>query len=346
MARAQGAAFEMQRLHGMGEGVYREVMSALPELHAARLRAGRRTPRPARLPRAPPARERRQLVVRAPAGRRRACRSTSCSRRRCSACRARAQPLPRDLYGPARINPHGVDLAVHRPARAAARRASARWRCRRCAKPTPPRSMPRCSACARRSPPGTRGRSHERAHILERAAERLEARLPQFCALLVAEGRKTWGDCVSEVREAIDFCRYYALRGRTRLAPMVLPGPTGERNELRLHGRGVFVCISPVELPARDLRRPGGRGAGGRQRGRRQAGRTNTRRGAGVRRAAARGRRAAPTRWHCCTAPARRSARRWWPHRALRRRLLHRLARRSPSTSSARWPRATDRSCR
>ena len=90
---------------------------------------------------------------------------------------------------------------------------------------------------------------HERAHILELAAERLEARLPQFCALLVAEGRKTWGDCVSEVREAIDFCRYYALEARTRLAPMVLPGPTGERNELRLHGRGVFVCISPWNFP-------------------------------------------------------------------------------------------------
>jgi len=89
----------------------------------------------------------------------------------------------------------------------------------------------------------------ERAAILERAAERLEARLAPFCALLVREGKKTWGDAVSEVREAIDFCRYYALEARTRLAPIVLPGPTGESNELRMHGRGVFVCISPWNFP-------------------------------------------------------------------------------------------------
>jgi len=89
----------------------------------------------------------------------------------------------------------------------------------------------------------------ERAELLERAADRLEARLPAYCALLVREGRKTWGDCVSEVREAIDFCRYYAQQARTRLAPQVLPGPTGESNELRLHGRGVFVCISPWNFP-------------------------------------------------------------------------------------------------
>jgi RHH-type proline utilization regulon transcriptional repressor/proline dehydrogenase/delta 1-pyrroline-5-carboxylate dehydrogenase len=89
----------------------------------------------------------------------------------------------------------------------------------------------------------------ERAALLERAADRLEAREAAYAALLVREGRKTWGDCVAEVREAIDFCRYYALQARTRLAPMVLPGPTGESNELRLHGRGVFVCISPWNFP-------------------------------------------------------------------------------------------------
>ena len=57
------------------------------------------------------------------------------------------------------------------------------------------------------------------------------------------------GDCVAEVREAVDFCRYYALQARTRLAPMTLPGPTGESNELPLHGRGVFVCICPWNFP-------------------------------------------------------------------------------------------------
>jgi RHH-type proline utilization regulon transcriptional repressor/proline dehydrogenase/delta 1-pyrroline-5-carboxylate dehydrogenase len=57
------------------------------------------------------------------------------------------------------------------------------------------------------------------------------------------------GDCIAEVREAVDFCRYYAQQAETRLAPIALPGPTGESNELRLHGRGVFVCISPWNFP-------------------------------------------------------------------------------------------------
>jgi RHH-type proline utilization regulon transcriptional repressor/proline dehydrogenase/delta 1-pyrroline-5-carboxylate dehydrogenase len=77
----------------------------------------------------------------------------------------------------------------------------------------------------------------------------LELRLAEFCALLVLEGRKTMADAVAEVREAIDFCRYYAQQAEARLAPQLLPGPTGESNELRLHGRGVFVCISPWNFP-------------------------------------------------------------------------------------------------
>jgi RHH-type proline utilization regulon transcriptional repressor/proline dehydrogenase/delta 1-pyrroline-5-carboxylate dehydrogenase len=89
----------------------------------------------------------------------------------------------------------------------------------------------------------------ERAALLERAADRLEARSPEFCALLVKEAHKTWGDCVAEVREAVDFCRYYAMQARERLADQELPGPTGESNVLRLHGRGVFVCISPWNFP-------------------------------------------------------------------------------------------------
>jgi RHH-type proline utilization regulon transcriptional repressor/proline dehydrogenase/delta 1-pyrroline-5-carboxylate dehydrogenase len=56
-------------------------------------------------------------------------------------------------------------------------------------------------------------------------------------------------DCIAEVREAVDFCRYYAVQAQARLAEQVLPGPTGESNLLRLHGRGVFVCISPWNFP-------------------------------------------------------------------------------------------------
>ena len=51
---------------------------------------------------------------------------------------------------------------------------------------------------------------------------------------------------MAEVREAVDFCRYYADQAEQRLAEQTLPGPTGESNVLRLHGRGVFVCISPM----------------------------------------------------------------------------------------------------
>jgi RHH-type transcriptional regulator, proline utilization regulon repressor / proline dehydrogenase / delta 1-pyrroline-5-carboxylate dehydrogenase len=65
----------------------------------------------------------------------------------------------------------------------------------------------------------------------------------------VKEAHKTLGDCVAEVREAVDFCRYYADQAEQRLATQTLPGPTGEHNELRIHGRGVFVCISPWNFP-------------------------------------------------------------------------------------------------
>jgi RHH-type proline utilization regulon transcriptional repressor/proline dehydrogenase/delta 1-pyrroline-5-carboxylate dehydrogenase len=90
----------------------------------------------------------------------------------------------------------------------------------------------------------------ERAAALERAADAMQASMADFVSLIVREGRRTYADAVSEVREAIDFCRYYALEARKRFgAPLVLPGPAGERNELRLHGRGVFACISPWNFP-------------------------------------------------------------------------------------------------
>jgi len=90
----------------------------------------------------------------------------------------------------------------------------------------------------------------ERAACLTRAADLLEERRGQFLSLLVREAGKTLPDAVAEVREAVDFCRYYAARARELFgAPMEMPGPTGERNTLSLHGRGVFVCISPWNFP-------------------------------------------------------------------------------------------------
>jgi len=89
-----------------------------------------------------------------------------------------------------------------------------------------------------------------RAKVLEHAADLLEARMPQFLALCVKEAGKTLPDSVAEVREAVDFLRYYAQQARARLAqPETLPGPTGESNQLFLHGRGVFACISPWNFP-------------------------------------------------------------------------------------------------
>src|SRR5438132_372454 len=90
----------------------------------------------------------------------------------------------------------------------------------------------------------------ERAACLTRAADLLQQRRGLFLSLLVREAGKTLPDAVAEVREAVDFCRYYAARGRELFAsPQELRGPTGERNLLSLHGRGVFVCISPWNFP-------------------------------------------------------------------------------------------------
>ena len=89
----------------------------------------------------------------------------------------------------------------------------------------------------------------ERAALLRRAGDALDARLAEFCGLLVREAGKTWGDAVAEVREAVDFCRYYADQAELRLADQLLPGPTAKAICLRLHGRGVFVCISPWNFP-------------------------------------------------------------------------------------------------
>jgi RHH-type proline utilization regulon transcriptional repressor/proline dehydrogenase/delta 1-pyrroline-5-carboxylate dehydrogenase len=90
----------------------------------------------------------------------------------------------------------------------------------------------------------------ERARILRDTAALFEEHRPELVALCVAEAGKCIPDALSEVREAVDFLRYYASEAeRLMSVPFVLPGPTGERNELSLAGRGVFVCISPWNFP-------------------------------------------------------------------------------------------------
>ncbi|KCZ55702.1 pyrroline-5-carboxylate dehydrogenase [Hyphomonas beringensis] len=90
----------------------------------------------------------------------------------------------------------------------------------------------------------------ERAKHLRAMGDILEENMTRLIALMAREGGKTLGDGVAEVREAVDFCRYYAKQAEADFTgPTRLPGPTGETNQISLHGRGVFCCISPWNFP-------------------------------------------------------------------------------------------------
>lgn len=89
----------------------------------------------------------------------------------------------------------------------------------------------------------------QRAACLDRLASLLEQHRAPLMAIAVQEAKKTIPDALAEVREAVDFCRYYAARARHDLAPVELPGPTGERNVLRHEGRGVWAAIAPWNFP-------------------------------------------------------------------------------------------------
>jgi RHH-type proline utilization regulon transcriptional repressor/proline dehydrogenase/delta 1-pyrroline-5-carboxylate dehydrogenase len=92
--------------------------------------------------------------------------------------------------------------------------------------------------------------SEARAEILERAADLFEADRPALMGLMVREAGKTLANAQGDLREAVDHLRYAAAEGRRSFAaPLELKGATGERNELSLHGRGVFACISPWNFP-------------------------------------------------------------------------------------------------
>jgi RHH-type proline utilization regulon transcriptional repressor/proline dehydrogenase/delta 1-pyrroline-5-carboxylate dehydrogenase len=157
-------------------------------------------------------------------------------------------PLPRDLY-PDRANSLGLDLsrrdvldALHEQVRGFALSPRPRESSRADLDATIARAESAFTGWCR-VPPG------ERADRLEAAAGLIEARTGELVSLIVLEGRRTYGDAVAEVREAADFCRYYARRARIDFAPTPLAGPAGERNELALHGRGVVACISPWNFP-------------------------------------------------------------------------------------------------
>ncbi len=189
-------------------------------------------------------------------------------------------PLPRDLYGAERPNSAGVDLsdpAALVPLAAAMDAATrAGWRAgpiiggvmrpgqaQKIADPADRRravgevSLADAAVAnealdrARRAQPDwDRIGGGQRAQCLDRAAELMERAGPELMALAVREAGKTIPDALAELREAADYCRYYAARAREDFAAVTpLPGPTGESNRLALRGRGVFACISPWNFP-------------------------------------------------------------------------------------------------
>jgi RHH-type proline utilization regulon transcriptional repressor/proline dehydrogenase/delta 1-pyrroline-5-carboxylate dehydrogenase len=246
-AHPQGTPFELQRLHGMGEGIYREVVQR-PDAPPLRIYA--------------PVGEHRDLLAylvrrllengaNSSFVHQLADEAVTPQMLLASPLRAPSRsvlPMPLQLFGAARANSKGVDLAAERerlpllaalsvPMPAAPNDASAEG----------------AAAAMDALHAAQRGWNAtplpERCAVLLRAGDALERRTSEFAGLLAQEGGKTLGDAVAEIREAVDFCRYYAEQAAARLAPQTLPGPTGERNELRLHGRGVFVCISPWNFP-------------------------------------------------------------------------------------------------
>ena len=88
-----------------------------------------------------------------------------------------------------------------------------------------------------------------RADCLDRLADLLERHRDELMAICVQEAKKSIADSIGEVREAADFCRYYAMQARAKMQPIELPGPTGERNMLHLDGRGVWATIAPRNFP-------------------------------------------------------------------------------------------------
>ena len=188
-------------------------------------------------------------------------------------------PLPIDLYGSARKNSTGVDLSIaadrDRLVAAVAKLEVLT------ARPIVAGKETGTGASAPRTSPGDRGRTigqawdagdwdidqafsaakaaqpawdarggHGRAQILRGMADALEGHRDRLIAICTLEAGKTYGDGAAEVREAADFCRYYAhLAERQFSGPETLKGPVGEVNQLSLHGRGVFACISPWNFP-------------------------------------------------------------------------------------------------
>ncbi|HEX8621576.1 MAG TPA: L-glutamate gamma-semialdehyde dehydrogenase [Allosphingosinicella sp.] len=157
-----------------------------------------------------------------------------------------AIPLPSQLFAPERANSQGLDLND---------RAELERVAKIVAQPLDfaPSSTPEAEQLVTRALKGFEDWSkrsvEERSAALERLADLLEQERDMLMRIAVQEAKKTIPDALAEVREAVDFCRYYAAQARLHLQPVELPGPTGERNVLRMEGRGAWVCIAPWNFP-------------------------------------------------------------------------------------------------
>ena len=246
MGAKSGAPFELQRLHGMAEGVYREVLKN--PLIACRVYApvGAHKDLLAYLVRRLLENGANSSFVHQLADENVALPDLLISPLRLEP--ESSLPLPPELFGSARKNSAGLDLTVQ------AMREPLLSAYRTVAVPAVPLFDTRMLGLAmEQSADSFRTWSKTdvgaRSAALRRASDALEDQLPRFCALLVKDAFKTWGDAISEVREAVDFLRYYANEAERIMAPISMPGPTGESNELHLIARGPWVCISPWNFP-------------------------------------------------------------------------------------------------
>lgn len=253
MAGAAGAEFEMQRLHGMGEGVYREVMKGARVPVRVYAPVGEHRDLLAYLVRRLLENGANSSFVHQLADE--AVDAATLLRSPLVPAALPGIPAPVALYGfdphrpgAGRANSLGVDLACIAD-RAPLLAAVTSGLPPAVAEATPAEVDSAMARLHAAQPAWNATPLAERAAVLRRAAQQLEAQMPAHVGGLVLEAHKTFGDCIAEVREAVDFLRYYADEAEARLAPQVLPGPTGERNTLSLHGRGVFVCISPWNFP-------------------------------------------------------------------------------------------------
>ncbi|MFM8820311.1 MAG: bifunctional proline dehydrogenase/L-glutamate gamma-semialdehyde dehydrogenase PutA [Phenylobacterium sp.] len=189
-------------------------------------------------------------------------------------------PLPRDIYGAGRRNPIGRDFSQAGERNRFSQHITDQLRSRPAAGPiiagalredrqaevfaparpdqviglvtaSEPGDVEAAIAQARAAQPAwDRAGGAARAAVLRAMGEALEGEMDRLLPLLVLEAGKTFNDAVAEVREAIDFCRYYALQAEEAFGPpRDLPGPVGETNQWQLFGRGVFACISPWTFP-------------------------------------------------------------------------------------------------